>query len=102
MPFRAFNFVVPVVSFILALALTALVRALARRRGFVARPQTDRWHKKSTATLGGIAIWLTVICAYLVFIPHTSYGWVITGASTFLFLVGLIDDLIHIKPYQKL
>ncbi|HSP61804.1 MAG TPA: hypothetical protein VLQ90_02370 [Pyrinomonadaceae bacterium] len=89
-------------SFILALALTPVVRSLARRKGFVARPKIDRWHKNATATIGGVAIWFTVVCVYLTLIPHTAYSWVIVGASTFLFLVGLIDDLIHIKPYQKL
>ena len=102
MRFSPLYFVPPLVSFILALTVTPLVRALARRKGLVARPKIDRWHKKATATVGGVAIWLTVVCAYLTLIPHTSYGWVIMGASTFLFLVGLIDDLIHIKPYQKL
>src|SRR6266849_2032975 len=102
MRFSALIFLPSLVSFILALALTPLVRSLARRKGIVARPKIDRWHKSSTATVGGVAIWLTVVCVYLTLIPHTSYGWVIVGASTFLFLVGLIDDLIHIKPYQKL
>src|SRR5204863_1755472 len=63
---------------------------------------TDRWHKKPTAMLGGIVIWLAVIITYFVFSLHTVYGRWILLASTFLFLVGLIDDLIHIKPYQKL
>src|SRR6266404_921088 len=102
MQFRVLNFIPPLVSFALALALTPFVLSFARREGFVARPKIDRWHKNATATIGGIAIWLTVIGVYLTLIPHTSYGWVIVGASTFLFLVGLIDDLIHIKPYQKL
>src|SRR5712692_9673737 len=102
MRFSVLNFVPPLLSFILALALTPVVRSLARRKGFVARPKIDRWHKNATATLGGVAIWLTVVCIYLTLIPHTPYGWVIVGGSTFLFLVGLIDDLIHIKPYQKL
>jgi UDP-GlcNAc:undecaprenyl-phosphate GlcNAc-1-phosphate transferase len=35
-------------------------------------------------------------------LPQTPYGWRIIIASTFLFVVGLVDDLIHIKPYQKL
>jgi UDP-GlcNAc:undecaprenyl-phosphate GlcNAc-1-phosphate transferase len=89
-------------SFVLALLLTPLVRAFARRAGVVAVPKTDRWHKKPTAMLGGTAIWLTVIGCYLIFIPHTTYGAVILLASTFLFFVGLVDDLIHVKPYQKL
>ena len=68
----------------------------------VATPKTDRWHKKPTAMLGGVAIWLSVIISYLAFVPHSPYGWVVIGASTFLFLVGLVDDILHTKPYQKL
>jgi UDP-GlcNAc:undecaprenyl-phosphate/decaprenyl-phosphate GlcNAc-1-phosphate transferase len=89
-------------SFILALVLTPLVRMLARRFGIVAKPKTDRWHKKPTAMLGGVAIWLSVVIVIQFFTPHTTHSWVILYASTFLFLVGLVDDLIHIKPYQKL
>jgi UDP-GlcNAc:undecaprenyl-phosphate GlcNAc-1-phosphate transferase len=90
------------VAFVLATILTPLVRAFARRVGMVAVPKTDRWHKKPTAMLGGAAIWLTVVICYFLFIPSTVYGTEILLASTFLFLVGLVDDLIHIKPYQKL
>src|SRR6185295_20081720 len=82
--------------------LTPLVRALARRLGFVAVPKIDRWHKKPTAMLGGAAIWLSVVISVLVFSRHSIYGAHILFASTFLFFVGLVDDLIHIKPYQKL
>lgn len=68
----------------------------------VATPKIDRWHKQPTAMLGGVAIWLSVVISYIFFLPHTAYGWRIVIASTFLFAVGLVDDLIHIKPYQKL
>ena len=61
---------------------------------------------------GGVAMWLAVVLTYFVFIrPATGQTWgdfpgsfidVVIGASTFLFLVGLLDDLIHTKPYQKL
>jgi UDP-GlcNAc:undecaprenyl-phosphate GlcNAc-1-phosphate transferase len=97
-----FNLVPPAVSFVLALALTPIIRALARRWGFVARPKTDRWHKNPTAMMGGVAIWLAVVGTYLALVPHTRQGWVVVGGSTFLFLVGWADDLIHTKPYQKL
>ena len=89
-------------SFCLALILTPLVRAFARRFGFVAVPKTDRWHKKPTSMLGGVAIWLSVVITCLAFSLQTTYGKFILLASTLLFLVGLVDDLIHIKPYQKL
>src|SRR6266852_2580629 len=102
MPFSPLNLLAVAASIMFALVLTPVVRAFARRFGAVAKPKTDRWHKKPTAMLGGVAIWLSVVIAYLLFIPHTPYGWVILKASSFLFLVGLIDDLIHTKPYQKL
>jgi UDP-GlcNAc:undecaprenyl-phosphate GlcNAc-1-phosphate transferase len=94
-------------SFFLSLALTPLVRVFARRQGMVAQPKTDRWHKKPTAMLGGMAIWATVVITYLAstyfqLIPPSVYGRTIINASTFLFLVGLVDDLFHTKPYQKL
>src|SRR5205814_2343546 len=102
MPFSPLNLLAVAASFVLALVLTPLVRAFARRFGVVAKPKTDRWHKKPTAMMGGVAIWLSVVTTYLIFVPHTPHGWVIVKASSFLFLVGLVDDLIHIKPYQKL
>jgi UDP-GlcNAc:undecaprenyl-phosphate GlcNAc-1-phosphate transferase len=112
MPFSSFNILAVAASAILALGLTPLVRTIARRYGMVAKPKTDRWHKKPTAMFGGVAIWLAVVISYLIFIrPFTPEGWghfpgtyldVVMGASTFLFLVGLADDFLHTKPYQKL
>lgn len=101
-PLSFANLVPPAVSFALALTLTPIVRRLARRWGFVAKPKTDRWHKRPTAMMGGVAIWTSVAVTYLFLVPHTPQRWVVVGAASFLFLVGLIDDLLHIKPYQKL
>ena len=102
MPFGLSNIVAPAVAFAVATALTPVVRSLARRWGFVAKPKTDRWHKHPTAMMGGVAIWLAVIVTYVGLVPHTSRGWVVVAAASFLFLVGLVDDWLHIKPYQKL
>jgi UDP-GlcNAc:undecaprenyl-phosphate/decaprenyl-phosphate GlcNAc-1-phosphate transferase len=114
MPFSSLNLMSVAVAFGLALVLTPLVRAFARRIGLVAKPKSDRWHKQPTAMLGGLAIWLSVVITYLLFFrPNTlfgfdrtnlsvSYSWVVISSSAFLFLIGLIDDLIHTKPYQKL
>jgi len=97
------RYLVPVlVSLALSLGLTPLVRALARRYGFVAAPRPDRFHSEPTAMMGGVAIFLSVAVTYLIFIPHTTAGLVVMSASAFLFVVGLVDDYLHIKPYQKL
>src|ERR1044071_2223375 len=114
MPFNSLQVVASAASFILSLALTPVVRALARRWGVVARPKTDRLHKKPTAMLGGISIFLSVvivILGYLLLAPpapselneyHLLHVRAVLGASAFLFLIGLVDDLFHAKPYQKL
>jgi UDP-GlcNAc:undecaprenyl-phosphate/decaprenyl-phosphate GlcNAc-1-phosphate transferase len=102
MPFSPQILLPVATSFVLALILTPLVRTFARRYGVVAKPKIDRWHKKPTAMLGGVAIALSVLLGVFVLAPHTTYSWVILRASGFLFFVGLIDDLLHIKPYQKL
>src|SRR5215216_5693464 len=102
MPFSPRTLLAVAASFCLALILTPLVRAVARRFGFVAVPKTDRWHKKPTAMLGGVAIWLSVLLSTLILPANTKDGWIVLSASSFLFVVGLIDDLIHLKAYQKL
>jgi UDP-GlcNAc:undecaprenyl-phosphate/decaprenyl-phosphate GlcNAc-1-phosphate transferase len=89
-------------AFALSIVLTFVVRLLARRFGFIARPKADRWHKKPTAMMGGVAIFLSVLIAYLITLPIKPTGLVIITTSTLLFLIGLVDDLLHIKPYQKL
>ncbi|MDQ3180056.1 MAG: undecaprenyl/decaprenyl-phosphate alpha-N-acetylglucosaminyl 1-phosphate transferase, partial [Acidobacteriota bacterium] len=95
-------FVIALLSFVLSIGLTYLVRGFARKKNFVAKPKLDRWHKKPTAMLGGVAIFLTTALMYVLFVPQTSDSLVILAGSLFLFLVGLIDDILHIKPYQKL
>ena len=100
-------FLVSGISFVTAVILTFAVRAAARRFDFVAKPKSDRWHKKPTAMMGGVAIFLTTVTISLLFIPQlfsseSKQFLIILGASSFLFLVGLIDDVLHIKPYQKL
>jgi len=90
------------IAFAISVAATYLVRLLARRYGFVAKPKADRWHKKPTAMMGGVAIYLTTVSASLIFLPVTNNLLVLLLGSSFLFMVGLMDDVLHIKPYQKL
>jgi UDP-GlcNAc:undecaprenyl-phosphate GlcNAc-1-phosphate transferase len=102
MPFDSSYFAPVMVSLALSLALTPLVRALARRVGAVAKPKADRWHKKPTAMMGGVAIYASVLLAYILLVPHDREGWVVIAVSSFMFALGLVDDFLHIKPYQKL
>src|SRR2546421_12635665 len=100
-PLSLSNLIPPAVSFALALMLTPVVRTLARRWGFVAKPKTDRWDKNPTAMMGGVAIWLAVGGTFLFLVPHRPQRWGVGGSASFLFLGGLVVDWRHIKPFLK-
>jgi len=89
-------------AMVFAVVSTLGVRAFAHKFGYVAKPKTDRWHKRPTAMLGGVGIFIATAVAYFAFVPATRESLIVFGASSFLFLVGLIDDLINVRPYQKL
>jgi UDP-GlcNAc:undecaprenyl-phosphate GlcNAc-1-phosphate transferase len=89
-------------SLLVAAAATLVVRWVARKYNFVAKPKSDRWHKRPTAMLGGIAIFATTLVLSAFFVPATNDSLIVLAGSSFLFFVGLIDDLFNIKPYQKL
>ena len=108
----------------LALALTALLTPLVRGAaiggGMVRQVQTDRWHRRPTPAIGGVAIYLgfglAVGVAWLLdpnttlglgqrppqaFLPLNSWEGLVL-ASTLAFLVGLVDDFVHLRPRTKL
>src|SRR4051812_43553290 len=80
-----------------------MVRALARRFGFVAKPRADRWHKKPTALLGGVGIYAAFILSYFLKRPeHVAGDMLLLTCASGMFLVGLVDDFVQLKPYAKL
>jgi len=96
-----------IVAFLAALTLTPLVIRLARRVGMVAQPKDDRWHSKPTALLGGIAIFAGFAAGVAPFLelPNSSIRLRVIGVlagATLMFVLGLVDDLIQIKPGTKL
>lgn len=95
-------FFIAVVSFAISALLTLAVREFAQKKGFVAKPKSDRWHKRPTALLGGVAIYLTTVSTYFLFVTPQFETLIILLGSSVLFLVGLIDDILTVKPYQKL
>jgi len=90
------------IPFIAALLLTPVVRLIAVRNRLIAYPRPDRWHKRPTALLGGISIYLAAMTGSFIFglINKNTFGLFI--GATVLFLVGLLDDKFHFTPYAKL
>ncbi len=90
------------VALTVSLLATPLVRALARRYGFIARPTGDRWHRRPTALLGGIAVCVATTVAAVALLPGLPAVAAVGGAALAMFVVGLIDDVVRLRPATKL
>jgi len=101
-------------AFVLSLFLTPLVRNVFGSLGVVDQPDNQRkLHKKPIPRVGGIAIALAYGLAFALLIAAKfKSGQIIVHslpfiirlfpAAALMFLTGLLDDLIHLKPWQKL
>jgi UDP-GlcNAc:undecaprenyl-phosphate/decaprenyl-phosphate GlcNAc-1-phosphate transferase len=90
-----------VVAFLLSLGLVPLARFVSLRLGFMAAPREDRWHRRPVALFGGVAIAITLFVCAIVFRVATAVP-VLVGSAALVFLVGLFDDVLSLKPATKL
>jgi UDP-GlcNAc:undecaprenyl-phosphate GlcNAc-1-phosphate transferase len=88
-------------SFALSVALTPLVRQLARRGGFMAQPQRDRWHPDPIPVLGGYAIAGAFFGITLLSIPLQPLVPLLVGAGL-MFALGAVDDVLRLGATTKL
>ncbi len=95
-------------SFAISLILTPLVRKLAIAHGKVAVPKDNRWHKKTTALLGGISIFFATLTVWVLAAVLTD--WDTNGrpylpmmlCASAIFALGLVDDIFNMDPQHKL
>src|SRR5262249_28707858 len=90
-----------VVSLMLALVAVPLCRLAAVRTGFLARPRQDRWHRRSLAMFGGVGIAIAVFASAAWFGLVTRLPVVIATVAL-IFVTGLTDDFLSLKPTTKL
>jgi UDP-GlcNAc:undecaprenyl-phosphate GlcNAc-1-phosphate transferase len=105
------------IAFFSCVLLTPLVRWVALKNGWMAAPSQDRWHKKPTALMGGIAIFCAIF-GPLIWLSDFGFVQLLMSGSeatalpslsavlllgaSLLFLLGLLDDFQNIKPQSKL
>ena len=89
-----------VVSAGVTLFSTPLVIRWAKRKGWMAMPKEDRWHRHPTALMGGIAIF--VGCALGSVMGGSLELWWIGVGCLLMFLLGVYDDLWSLSPMAKL
>lgn len=100
-------------GFLAALNVTPLVRDLAVRFGIVDVPDNRRkLHRQPIPRVGGIAIFVSYLLAF----AATAFGFLdihsvlprgpmalgLLAALLIVFATGLLDDLINLRPWQKL
>lgn len=116
-----------VLSLVLSLFLIPLSEFLGRKLSLIDEPKAGKIHQKRKARSGGIAIFssfMGVIGLGIVFTsiitPHSSF-WNpdvsrilanipsvsirllgLLGGGVFIFIVGMVDDRVSIKPWPKL
>jgi UDP-GlcNAc:undecaprenyl-phosphate GlcNAc-1-phosphate transferase len=85
----------------LSAVLTPLVRHVARRGGFLARPHSDRWHREPVPLLGGCAIALAFLLATALSTPLGPLAPLLV-ATGLMFSLGALDDVLHFGATTKL
>jgi UDP-GlcNAc:undecaprenyl-phosphate GlcNAc-1-phosphate transferase len=90
-----------IIGLVVAVILLPLCRILAIRIGVIARPRNDRWHRDIVPLLGGVAIALATMIGAL--ITGAAAGMIVPLlAALLIFVVGLVDDVLALKPATKL
>lgn len=89
------------IAFGCSVALVPAARRLAIRLDVVARPRADRWHRTVVPLLGGVAIGLATLIASLAGGLAVSLP-VVLFASMAMFVMGLVDDILLLRPATKL
>jgi len=79
---------------------TYVTREVARRVGFVAKPRAERWHAKPTALAGGVGIFVA-FAATCAWVGGPMRAPLLAGATA-MFILGLIDDVVQLRPSLKL
>ena len=100
------------ISLLLALIITPLIIYIARKFNVMDKPDVRRLHKRAVPRVGGIAIFVPAMAVIL----YTFFGdrldhsadiqvrktAVLFIAAAFIFIVGLIDDIRHLRAKTKL
>lgn len=94
-----------ITSFIFSVFATFPTIKLAKKFKLIDDPKTHKHpaiiHKKIIPRAGGLSIFIGILIASLLFLPHTFQLGVILTCSLFVVLIGLLDDKYDISPYLR-
>lgn len=87
----------------LSAALTTFVRRVVVARGWTSRPLRTRWNTTPTPLFGGVAVFVSfAVAAVLLRFWLNAEFLAICIPSVLVFLLGIVDDAIDLRPRTKL
>ncbi|MGE0207029.1 MAG: glycosyltransferase family 4 protein [Candidatus Babeliales bacterium] len=90
------------ISFLLTFYLVPLCAALAKKLNILDMPDGRiKVHKEPVPYLGGVAVFMGFIASLAIVFPYDNKIGLFLIGTTLLLFVGIVDDLVRIKPYQK-
>lgn len=112
MPPQFYHLAAFVISAVVVLVTTPLIRKVGLKKGFFDPPGERKVHKQPMVRLGGISIFLGAYAA-LIFVwvtggfgvlpPDKEYEiWGVTIGGLAFFLIGLADDFFNLSPHLRL
>ena len=91
-----------IIPFSIVVLVTPVIIMIAKRTGMISQPQSNRWHSRPTALLGGIGIFIGVVSSIIwIGLLDSIYSGLVFGA-VLIFISGLYDDVKGLRPYVKL
>jgi UDP-GlcNAc:undecaprenyl-phosphate GlcNAc-1-phosphate transferase len=88
-------------TFLMSAGATWVVRRLARRRGWLAPPRPDRWHREPTALYGGVGIFAALVAGLVWNLALSGPIVALVGLAGVMFVTGLLDDRHELTPQTK-
>lgn len=95
-------------ALVLSLAVTPLAVRLAWATGYLDHPEARKLHTAATALLGGAAVFVSAMVAWLVMLPRIPHdpakwqAWYLLAGAGLALALGLWDDRFGMRPSVKL
>lgn len=98
-------------GFLITVATVPLFLWLSNRLGLLVEPDARRQHERPTSALGGGAMFLGFVAAFVVawqsgrfdaVFDRSTEPWGVLACATVAYLVGALDDVIELSPPAKL
>ena len=89
------------VAFILSILFTPLVGKLAFKLGATDKPNERKVHMKIMPRMGGLAIFLSFLITFLIFMPGFREYLPLLAGAIVIILIGVLDDIYELRAAPK-